>query len=56
MSHPIRSVELQDEIERKALLLQHCSAGKITVEFNLKDGVWKAGNISITWPRGRTGC
>lgn len=51
MSHPIRDPQVQDEIERRAKALTGYSAGKMTVELNLKDGVWRVGNISVTWPR-----
>ena len=51
MSHPIRSTEVQDEVERKAKLLETFSAGKLSVEFHLKDGIWKVGGVSVTFPR-----
>jgi hypothetical protein len=52
VSHPIRNPDVQDDIERKALLIEsHSSAGKIVVEFNFKDGKWTPGNVSITFPR-----
>lgn len=42
---------MQDEVEKKARLLDSSSAGKINVEFHMKDGVWKVGNVSVTFPR-----
>jgi hypothetical protein len=42
---------VQLEIERRAALIETSTAGKLTVEFNLKDGKWSLGNVSITFPR-----
>lgn len=50
--HPIRSEAVQDDVERKSLLVESCSsAGKVVVEFNFKDGKWTPGNVSVTFPR-----
>ncbi len=51
MSHPIRDPEGLAEVERKAQLLQSYSSGKVTVEYHMKDGKWKIGNVSVTFPR-----
>lgn len=50
---PIREPAVQAEIERVATLIEHstATAGKLTVELNLKDGRWSLGNISVTFPR-----
>jgi hypothetical protein len=51
--HPIRRAEVVAEVEEKAHLLTTCSAGKLIVEFNLKDGVWTLGNITVGFPKRR---
>jgi len=51
MSHPIRDAKVQADVESKGRLLESFSAGKLTVEFHLKDGVWTLGGVSVTFPR-----
>ena len=51
LPHPIRDSAVHIEVERKATLVETATAGKLTVEFNLKDGKWTLGNVSITFPR-----
>lgn len=50
---PIRDPDVQAEIERRALTLSGETAGKLTVEYNLKDGVWTLGNVSVLFARHR---
>jgi hypothetical protein len=54
VTHPIRDPAVQSEVERKAALVEAATAGKVTVEFNLKDGKWSLGNVSVTFPRRHT--
>ncbi len=53
MSHPVRCPAVQAEIERRSAILTGETAGKITVEFNLKDGEWTLGHMHVTFPKHR---
>lgn len=53
MAHPIREVRVHAEVEQKAAIVERvATAGKIVVEFDLKDGRWTLGRISYVFPRG----
>lgn len=39
------------DVIRKAGVLRSFSAGKVVVEINMKDGAWKAGGTTVTFPR-----
>jgi hypothetical protein len=51
VSHPIRDPEVQANVERMSAVLEPWRTGKLVVEFNLKDGRWTPGNVSVTFPR-----
>lgn len=47
--HPIRSAEVQAKVEGlSAILAKSCTAGKMLIELNYKDGCWRIGNVSVT--------
>jgi len=55
VSQLIGDPAVRAELDRKASLLERATAGKLVVEFNLKDGRWKLGNVSVTFPRRHSG-
>jgi hypothetical protein len=50
---PVDQADVVAEIRARGLLLAGCSAGKLVVEFNYKDGCWNLGNVGLVFPRGR---
>lgn len=52
LAHPIREPGLHAEVERKASIVEKiATAGKLVVEFDLKDGQWVPGRVSYIFPR-----
>lgn len=51
-NNPLRDPLVLTDLERRgAVLEQSSTAGKMTVDLNLKDGRWSVGNVAITFPR-----
>ena len=53
MTTTLRDPHTLAELERASATLATSTAGKITAEFNLKDGLWSLGTVTVLIPHHR---